>query len=408
MEGNQLSLLPITNSDKKQNHIAILKEIRKQDMITKTDLVDKVHLTSVGVGNIVGELIEAGIVREAGYGESRGGRPPVLYTMEWDSVYVIAVVFGVKHISVSLVNLRGDIKENVTWDTESDTIIDRVFELIDYVLRNSSIKRGKILGIGVSAPGPIDDTNRVILTPPNLTGAKNLDIAQLLEERYQLATVLEVDANASALAEQWFGRVNPNEDILYVFNDQGLGGGLIIDSKIYKGYGNSAGEIGHMAIDIDGPACSCGNYGCLETLSSGIAIQHKVKAKIRRASPTTLTPYYENGKDNITLELIAEHANAGDSIAIQTFEEAARYLGIGVANVINLFAPDQVVFGGRVIELFPETIQIAEQVAKARSFSPLSKKIKFEQSSFNNHSSMVGAAATIQQKLFDHPETILM
>src|SRR5699024_12483664 len=76
---------------KKQNHIAILKEIRKQDMITKTDLVDKVHLTSVGVGNIVGELIEAGIVREAGYGESRGGRPPVLYTMEWDSVYVIAV-----------------------------------------------------------------------------------------------------------------------------------------------------------------------------------------------------------------------------------------------------------------------------------------------------------------------------
>src|SRR5699024_7698104 len=140
----------------------------------------------------------------------------------------------------------------------------------------------------------------------------------------------------------------------------------------------------------------------------GIAIQHKVKAKIRRASPTTLTPYYENGKDNITLELIAEHANAGDSIAIQTFEEAARYLGIGVANVINLFAHDQVVFGGRVIELYPETIKITEQVAKAISYSTLSKKIKFEQSSFNNHSSMVGAAATIQQKLFDHPETILM
>src|SRR5699024_8181434 len=132
-----------------------------------------------------------------------------------------------------------------------------------------------------------------------------------------------------------------------------------------------------------------------------------VKAKIRRASPTTLTPYYENGKDNITLELIAEHANAGDSIAIQTFEEAARYLGIGVANVINLFAPDQVVFGGRVIELFTETIQIAEQVAKARSFSPLSKKIKFEQSIFNNHYSMGSAAATIKLILFDHPEKIL-
>src|SRR5699024_12671765 len=99
----------------------------------------------------------------------------------------------------------------------------------------------------------------------------------------------------------------------------------------------------------------------------GIAIQHKVKAKIRRASPTTLTPYYENGKDNITLELIAEHANAGDSIAIQTFEEAARYLGIGVANVINLFAPDQVGFGGRVIVLFRDTLQMDVKVAKERS-----------------------------------------
>src|SRR5699024_11481954 len=121
-----------------------------------------------------------------------------------------------------------------------------------------------------------------------------------------------------------------------------------------------------------------------------------------------LTPYYENGKDNITLELIAEHANAGDSIAIQTFEEAARYLGIGVANVINLFAPDQVVICGRVIELFPATIQIAEQVAKARSFSPISKKIKYEQSSFNNHSSIVEADASIRQTLFDHTETILI
>src|SRR5699024_12448428 len=147
-----------------------------------------------------------------------GGRPPVLYTMEWDSVYVIAVVFGVKHISVSLVNLRGDIKENVTWNTESDTIIDRVFELIDYVLRNSSIKREKILGIGVSAPGPSDDTNRVMLTPPKLTGAKNLDIAQLLEKRYQLATVLQVDVKTAAFAQQGCGRVNQNEDILYVVN----------------------------------------------------------------------------------------------------------------------------------------------------------------------------------------------
>src|SRR5699024_12586523 len=141
----------------------------------------KVHLSAFGVANIVDVLIEEGHVREAGYGESRGGRPPVLYTMEWDTVYVIEVLFEVKHISVSLLNLRGDIKENVPWDTESDTIIDRVFELIDCVLRNCSIKHGQSLGSGVSGRVPIDHIDRVLVTPPNLTGVKILEVALALQ-----------------------------------------------------------------------------------------------------------------------------------------------------------------------------------------------------------------------------------
>lgn len=384
----------------------ILKEIRKYETFTKMDLIDKFHLTSTAIGNIFTELIQANIIHEVGYGESNGGRPPVLYAMQWDSIYVIAVDIGIREISASLINLKGEVFGEVVFAKGTDHVIDKVYALIDQLLEQSFIDVVKLSGIGVSAPGPIDSSSGIILTPPNLSGANNLDITHLLEEKYRLPTVLEVDANASALAEQWFDRVNLNEDILYIFNDQGLGGSLIIDSRIYKGFGNSAGEIGHMAVDIDGPKCSCGNYGCLETLSSGIAIQKRVKANIRRAFSTSLDAYDVEG--DITLERIAEHANEGDPLAVQSFEEAARYMGIGVSNAINLFAPDQVVFGGSVSALYPETIKIAEEVAKARAFSPVAKQIKFAQSNFKKHANLIGAAATIQQKLFDFPEGMLI
>src|SRR5699024_3746285 len=266
----------------------------------------------------------------------------------------------------------------------------------------------KILGIGISAPGPVDSSSGVILTPPNLEGANNLDITKLLEDRYKLSTILEVDANASALAEQWFGAVDLNKDILYIYNDQGLGGSLIINTRMYKGFGNGAGEIGHMTVDLDGPQCSCGNYGCLEILSSGIAIKKEVKAQIRRGFPTSLQNLYKDGVDKLELNNIVEYARNGDQLAMQTLDKAARYLGIGLSNAINLFSPDKVIFGGDVITLYPESIEIAEEVAKERSFSPLAKKIEFEKSKFNEHSNLIGAAATIQQKLFDNPEGIII
>ncbi|HLR40782.1 MAG TPA: ROK family transcriptional regulator [Virgibacillus sp.] len=391
-------------SVKKPSHVLILNEIRKHSSITKADLVEKFDLTSAAIGKIVSELISSNIVQEIGYGMSQGGRPPVLYAMHWESAFVIAIDIGVKTVSVAAIDLKGEAKEKISAPVKNNSVIQLVYDLVDTLLDQVTLNA---VGIGVSAPGPINPVSGTILTPPNLSGAKNLKITELLEIRYDLPTILEVDANASALAEQWFGSSKESVDTLFVYNDQGLGGSVIIDSRVYKGMGNSAGEIGHMSIDIDGPKCSCGNFGCLETLGSGMAIEQYIKAGIRRGAITPLESLYSAGEE-IALSEIAKHAYQGDSLAKQAFEEAGRYLGIGVANAVNLFAPDLVVFGGHVSALYPKMIQIAERVAKKRSFSPMANNIPFARAEFNKDSNLIGAAAVIQQKIFDYPEGILM
>ncbi|MBY7142895.1 ROK family transcriptional regulator [Virgibacillus sp. NKC19-3] len=392
------------NTVKQANRSFILKDIRQSGPITKIDLARKFDLTFSAVGNIITEFSEAGLIKEAGYGESSGGRPPVLYEMKWDSVYVIALVIGVREISACLVNLKGEVSDEIIAEEDSKPLIERVYNLIDQLLERIAIDISKISGIGVSAPGPIDTTDGKMLTPPNLEGVRNISFQRLLEDRYKWPTILEKDANAFALAEQWFGDVEPNEDILYIYNDQGLGGGLIIDSRIHRGIGNGAGEIGHMVIDIDGPKCNCGNFGCLETLSSGIAIQRRVKEEIRRGYPTSLADDYLNNGKEPTIENIVQQAEEGDKLALEVLHEAERYLGLGLANAINLFAPDQVIFGGMVAKLYPKMINTAEKIAKERALSPYARNIIFAESAFNHQSNSIGAASVIHQKLFDYPE----
>lgn len=405
-----MAMMPFVNGHtvKQVNRSLILKAIRQKGPITKIALAEQFNLTFAAVGNIITELSEAGLIEETGYGESSGGRPPILYGMKWDSVYVIALMIGVGEISTSLVDLEGKVRNETTVEIEPDFLIDRVYQLIDHLLDETTVDQAKIAGIGVSSPGPIDTTVGKVLTPPNLGSIRNIDIREQLETRYNLPAILEKDANAFALAEQWFGNVKPNEDILYIYNDLGLGSGLIIDSRIHRGFGNGAGEIGHMVLDIDGPKCNCGNFGCLETLSSGIAIQRRVMEEIRRGYPTSLIDNHLMDDKGPAVGDIIKHAENGDALSKQVLYEAERYLGMGVANAINLFSPDQIVFGGLVTELYPNLVHTVEEIAKQRALSPYAKQITFSVSAFTNQSNAIGAGAVIQQALFDNPEETII
>src|SRR5699024_4464106 len=153
--------------------------------------------------------------------------------------------------------------------------------------------------------------------------------------------------------------------------------------------------------------CNCGNFGCLEAMASGIAILRRVKEEIHRGMPSSLTDKYLQDPESLSLEMVICHARNGDRLSEEVLMEAGRYLGIGVANAINFFAPSKVVFGGQMVDQFPEIVQVAEDIAKTRSFSTNAADILFLKSDFGYQSTLIGAAAIIQQKLFDSPEDMI-
>lgn len=409
-----MSKVESRNSDriKQLNRSLVLKAIHKNGPITKADIASKMKLTFAAIGNITSELEENGIIKVAGYGESNGGRRPALYEMNWNDYFVIALDIGVTKISAAIVNLKADISHEETVFTGEEgcnaPLIETVYKTIDKLLEGPDLPMKNLLGIGVSAPGPIDDVAGKLLSPPNLQNTETVHIKELLEQRYQLMTVVEKDANAAALAEQWFGKTQIHENIMYIFADQGIGGGMIIDSRIFKGFQNSAGEIGHVSIDIDGPRCNCGNFGCLEAMASGIAIIRRVKEEIRRGTQSSLAELYLEQKKELTLEMIIDHGKKGDKLVQNILDETGRYFGIGLANAINFFAPSEIIFGGQIVDLYPEIIGIAERIAKSRAFSAFASKIELKKSSFGSQSSLIGAASIIQQSIFDQPEMMFL
>lgn len=401
-----------TEQVRQYNQSLVLKVIYKHGPISKTEISERTKLTFAAIGNITSALLNVRVVTIAGYGKSNGGRRPLLYEFNWDQYYVVALDIGVTKISAALVNFKGVIYEQcdiiMSSFKDSPSLIERAFITIDRLISLSMISPSKIVGIGVSAPGPIDEEGGEILTPPNLDGVENVNIKKMLENRYNLATILEKDANAAALAEQWFGTIFAKENILYIFADQGIGGGLIVDSRIYRGFKSSAGEIGHTSVDIHGPRCNCGNVGCLEAVASGISIIKRVKQEIHKGGESSLKDLYLQDKESLTLEVIVQHGKRGNQLVRKILDETGYYLGIGVSNAINFFAPTKVIFGGQMIELLPEIIQVTEEVAKSRAFSTFASDIKFIKSSFEDKSCLLGAASIIQQGLFDSPENVLI
>jgi glucokinase len=208
---------------------------------------------------------------------------------------------------------------------------------------------GSILGIGVGSPGPLDTELGVVIETPNL-GWKNLPLRDLLSNDLKLPAVLDNDANCAVVGECWVGAGRDARFAIGMTIGTGIGGGLVLDGKLYRGAADSAGEIGHMTIDVDGRRCNCGNYGCLEAYASGPAIARRAVEQLRAGLESRLTIMCEGDLDAITAQTVFEAARAGDDVALDVVRDTAHYLGVGLANLLNIFNPELVVIMGGVTQ----------------------------------------------------------
>jgi glucokinase len=257
-------------------------------------------------------------------------------------------------------------------DQGADAVVDRIVRMIDTVIAetiaHSGGKRDDVIGVGVGAPGPLDRERGIVVTTPNL-GWTNFPLRDVIAERVRLPVRIDNDANCATLGEWWMGAARGANNVIGMTIGTGIGGGVILGGRLYHGSSDVAGEIGHATIDITGRRCKCGNYGCLEAYASGPSIAERAREALS-GDDCLMVKMAGGDPAMITAATVYEAAKKGDDVAIEVVRETSRFLGAGVANLLNIFNPDVVVICGGVTQAGETLFAPLRHEVRKRAFKP--------------------------------------
>jgi glucokinase len=283
----------------------------------------------------------------------------------------------------------------------AEGVADRIVGLIEGVILDTiaatDAKREDFIGIGVGAPGPLDRDKGIVIVAPNL-GWKNYPLRERISNRLGLETTLDNDANCATLGEWWQGAARGGRDVVGMTIGTGIGGGIIIDGKLYHGASDVAGEIGHTTIDLNGRHCKCGNYGCLEAYASGPAIATRAREVLVREETASLLPSMVSGRlEDLTAETVYQAASQGDAVANEIVRDTARYLGVGIANLLNILNADVVVVAGGVTRAGDALFVPLRAEVRRRAFRPAVEATRIVPGALPGTAGVIGAVATYLQ-----------
>ncbi len=270
-----------------------------------------------------------------------------------------------------------------------------VEDSIQAALRATGLGRECIAGVGVGAPGPLDRARGLVLLTPNL-GWRDLPLRDLVSDAVKLPVSLDNDANCAIYGEWWVGAAKGARYVVGLTIGTGIGGGIVLDGRIYHGASDIAGEIGHTTIDSTGRLCKCGNYGCLEAYASGTAIAARALEGISAGVETRLPEFVAGDLTRITAATVYEAARHEDDYALELVRETAKFLGAGVANLVNTFNPDVIVLVGGVTQAGDRLFVPLRAEVKRRAFKPAVERCRIVAGALPGTAGVFGAAATFK------------
>ncbi|MDD5039362.1 MAG: ROK family protein, partial [Dehalococcoidales bacterium] len=226
----------------------------------------------------------------------------------------------------------------------------------------------------------------------------DVPLKKIVEDKYKVNTFLLNDAKAAALGEHHFGAGKGANNLIFITVSTGIGGGIIINGKLYFGVSGGAGEIGHMTVDVNGPRCNCGNIGCLEMLASGTAIAREAISRIREGEKSSLIKMVEGKTGHITAEKVSLAARDGDLLALKVIARAAGYLGAGMVSLVNIFNPEIIIIGGGVSKIGDLLFEPVRGMVRERAFRLLSQAVRIVPAQLGDDAGVFGAAVFAFQK----------
>jgi glucokinase len=285
----------------------------------------------------------------------------------------------------------------------ADAVVERIGEMVETsiaeTIAETGAARDAFLGVGIGSPGPLDRERGLVITTPNL-GWHNFPLRDRVSHAVRLRATLDNDANCATLGEWWIGAARGARNVVGLTIGTGIGGGLILDGKLYHGASDVAGEVGHTSIDSTGRRCKCGNYGCLEAYASGPATADRAREALAGGEDSLLVTMVDGKLGELTAQHVYDASKRGDPMAREVVRETARFIGTGVANLLNIFNPDVVVLAGGVAQAGEELFGPVRAEVRRRAFKPAVDACRIVPGSLGGAAGVVGAVATF---LAQHP-----
>lgn len=367
------------------NQAIVLDAVRAGRSLSRTDIARQTGLGLPTVSGITAELIDAGLLVEGGTGKSAGGRRPVMLSLNASAGYVV----GVKVTEVEVISVLTDLDANVV-DRHVEVLRDQsVDDVVGAVARcvvrlTPSAGGRPVHGVGVGLAGVID-RNRGIVRHATYSTWPTVDLGSVLEARLALPVVVDNDVNALVAAEQWFGVGRDVADFVAVSVGRGIGLGMVLDGRLYRGAHGGAGELGHTKVDPDGPTCPCGQRGCLEAVAGEPAIARRVSEASGR---------------RLTITDVLELAARDDATAVGALRDAGHRLGVAIGNLVNILNPRLVVLAGEGTRASPFLLDSLQQALHDTTFDGLLDELELVVEPWDDEAWARGAASLVLGELF--------
>jgi Transcriptional regulator/sugar kinase len=311
----------------------------------------------------------------------------------------LGVDLGGTKIATALATAQGEIVARGYTPTPAqagpDAVIKSICATIDETLEKIPTDSSQLLGIAIAAAGNIDSDNGKVIFSPNLPGWDEVPLRDIVEQRFSIPTYLGNDANLAALGEWYFGVKKKVANLIYITVSTGIGGGIITNGKLYTGACGTAGEVGHMTIDINGPRCRCGNIGCWEALASGTALAREAVRRIKEGASTSIIELVNGDLSKIDARVVSSAAQQGDGLARELVSRLSYYLGVGLVNLVNIFNPELILIGGGVAKMGDMLLQPAINIVRKKAFRASANAVEIKPALLVDDSGVLGAVAFV-------------
>ncbi|ASF40830.1 MULTISPECIES: ROK family transcriptional regulator [Halobacillus] len=388
---------------KSMNRSIILNMIREEGPISRAEIAKQTRLTPPTVSNIVKELINTQFVIETTQGMSKGGRKPTLLEINADQFYTLGIDVGTFHMKFVVTNLFGDLKDVTSLPIGNypgnEDILSIMKQGIQDLLYSGKNDPDKFLGIGVGMHGIVDPEEGISLFAPSFQ-LRNIPIKEELEKDFNMIVKVENDARTMTLGEYWFGNGNDADNMVGVNVGNGIGAGMMIKGRLFHGENSIAGEIGHVTIDLSGPKCTCGNYGCLQTLAAGPAIAERARKELKTGKPSIIHELVDGDFEKVDGQVVYQAACEGDEFSIDLLNQTGRYLGIGLTNLIHTINPKRIIVGGGVSNAGDFLMKGIEETIQSRGLTDKAKETSIVLSKLGEHASAIGACVLVLEEFF--------